>query len=226
MICGGITDITTARVYDPNGNDETLRSEVKRYCQDDMFDVLDLAATKNPDAKLAVIGYFPAISPMTSSGKILNAWLETLSFPRPFKVFANNPIVRPLFFEKLRKRAIVRSRIWFEESNKNFRIAVDRINEKYGRQRAVFIESPLTDDNAAEAPNTLLFRMGKGGVVKDPQARGRIKDCREALPELKRSTGIEYSVRLCEVAAIGHPDPAGSRAYAEAIKSALRPILR
>jgi hypothetical protein len=225
MISGGITDITTSRVFDPKGNDDVLRAEIKQYCQDDMFDVLDLAATKNPNAKLAVIGYFPAITAKSSSSKLLNAWLELLSFPRPFKFLANNPISRRLFFEKLRKRGIERSRIWLEESDRNLQIAVERINQKYGPRRAIFIKCPLTDEQSAEAPNTMLFRMGKGGIVKDAMARSRIKDCREALPELKRSTGIEYSIRLCEAAAVGHPDPAGSRMYAEAIKTAITPLL-
>jgi hypothetical protein len=224
MIGGGITDITTARVFDPRGNDDTLRAEIRQYCRDDMYDVLELAVSRHPNATIAVIGYFPVITSKTASDKILNDWLEAMSFPRPLKVIANNPITRPLFFTKLKKRAIVRSRIWFEESNKNLQEAVDMLNAKHGSTRAVFIRTPLTEDNAAEAPNTLLFKMGKGGVVMDSVAHERIKDCREALPALKKTTGIDYPVRLCEIAAVGHPNPEGSRAYAEAIKAALKPI--
>lgn len=225
MISGGITDITTSGVYNPKGNDDELRTWIKKYCQDDMFDVLDLAATKNPDAKLVVIGYFPAISPKSDKKKIFNAWLEVLDFPRAFKWTVNNSLVRPFYFDKPNKRGIERSRIWIEESTRHLKLAVDRINQKYGAGRAVFIESPLTEEHSAEAPNTMLFRMGKGGVVKDPMAQSRIKDCRKALPELKAATGIDYPVRLCEVASIGHPDPSGSRAYADAIKKILGPIL-
>ena len=226
MICGGITDITTSRVFNPKGDDDELRAEVRRYCRDHMFDVLELAANKNPKAAMAVIGYFPAITPYSANGKMLNAWLETLSFPRTLKAFVNNPVVRPMIFNKLKKRGIERSRIWLEESDKNLKAAVEAINEKFHSRRAVFVQTPLKEENAAEAPNTLLFRMGKGGVVADSVAHERIRQCREALPELKRSTGIDYPVRLCEVAAIGHPNPAGAKAYAEAIKSAISPIIR
>lgn len=226
MICGGITDITTSRVFNPKGNDDELRSEIKRYCRDDMYDVLDLAATKHPEAKLAVIGYFPAISSSSTKSKILNAWLEALGFPRGLKAFVNNPLVRPIAFNGLAKRGIERSRIWLEESNRNLEAAVNAINEKHRSKRAAFVRTPLKDENAAEAPNTKLFRMGKNGIVADAVAHERIKDCREALPKLKNSTGIDYPVRLCEVAAVGHPDPAGARAYAEAIKSAVGPLIR
>lgn len=226
MICGGITDITTSRVFDPKGDDDALKAEIKKYCHDDMYDLLEHAKANNPDATLVVIGYFPAVSPKSSSSKLLNAWLEALSFPRPLKFAANNPLGRKIFFDKLKKRAIERSRIWVDESNRNFASAVEAINAKYGPGRAVFVRSPLTEDNAVEAPDTKLFRMGKGGVVKDAVSPSRIKDCRESLPELKRSTGIDYPVRLCEIASIGHPDPSGARLYAEAIKSAVLPILK
>ncbi len=226
MISGGITDITSSKVFDPKGNDDELRAAVKKYCRDDMYDVLEYAIAKNPEAKLAVIGYFPAISPKSSSSKLLNAWLEALSFPRPLKFVANNSLGRKMFFDKLKKRGIERSRIWLEESNKNLGLTVDAINAKYGVRRAVFVRSPLTEDNAVEAPDTKLFRMGKGGVVKDSVSSSRIKECRESLPELKRSTGIDYPVRLCEIASIGHPDPNGARLYAEAISSAVLTIIK
>ncbi len=225
LICGGITDITAARVFDPRGNDQELRAEIRKYCRDDMFDVLAFAAEKNPQAKLAVIGYFPTITANSSNSKMLNAWLEVMSFPRVLKSFVNNPLVRPIFFNKLKRRGIERSRIWLEESNRNLKEAVDMLNAKLQSERAVFVRTPIKDENAAETPNTLLFRMGKGGVVTDPVAHERIKDCRQALPDLKRSTGIDYPLRLCEIAAIGHPNPAGARAYAEAIKSAVSPLL-
>ena len=161
MISGGITDITTSGVYNPKGNDDELRTWIKKYCQDDMFDVLDLAATKNPDAKLVVIGYFPAISPKSDKKKIFNAWLEVLSFPRAFKWTVNNSLVRPFYFDKPNKRGIERSRIWIEESTRHLKLAVDRINQKYGAGRAVFVESPLTEEHSAEAAKHHAFQNGQ-----------------------------------------------------------------
>lgn len=222
MISGGITDITTSRVYDPKGKDDILRAEIKKYCGDDMFDVLDHAVAKHPNAKLVVIGYFHTITEHSSSSKLLNAWLEALSFPRVLKFVANNPIVRPIFFNKLRKGAIRRSKLWLEESDRNLSEAVNRINAKHGSGRAIFVQSPLTEEHAAEAPKTKLFTMGKDGIVKDAKARERVRDCRVALPKLKKETTIDYPVRLCEVAAIGHPNPAGSQAYADAITAKLK----
>jgi hypothetical protein len=226
MITGGITDITTSRVYNPEGDDDELRREARLYCFEHMYDVLARAAELHPNALMAVVGYFPGIGPNSSDKRLLNAWLEALDTSGFKKSLMNNPLVRPLFFPKLKKRAIERSRIWVEESNKHFASAVDKLNKTLGSERALFIRAPLTEDDATEAPNTKVFRMGKGGVVSDPMARIRIRDCNDALPKLKAETGIDYPVRLCEIAAIGHPDPAGARAYAEAIKTALAPRMR
>jgi lysophospholipase L1-like esterase len=226
MLTGCIPDITVSKVLDPYGDNEELPLQIQKYCQDDMYDVLELAATKNPNALLAVIGYYPMLSPKTSGTRLFNNWLEIKSFPRPFKPLANNGLVRKLFFNKLRKKGIVRSRIWFDESTKRLQAAVDKLNSNHGAQRAVFVKSPITEDTCFETPNTLLFRMGKKGVTDDPLYAQRLANCKPTMAELKRSTGIDYPVRLCEMAAVGHPNPAGSRAYAEAIKSALATRLR
>lgn len=190
-----------------------------------MFDVIELAANKNPNAQIAVIGYFPMISPKTPGKKLFNSWLESMDFPGALKPLANNALTRPLFFSRLRKKGIARSRIWLDESNKAFQAAVDKLNAKHGRTRAVFIKTPITEDGALEAPNTMLFKMGKKGVVEDPKYASRVTECNKALPELKRSTGINYPVRLCEIAGVGHPNPAGARAYAEVIKAKVAPLM-
>ena len=67
--------------------------------------------------------------------------------------------------------------------------------------------------------------MVKNGGAEDPLYHQRRADCDKALPELKKSTGIEYPVRLCEIGGVGHPNPAGARAYADAIKATLTPLL-
>ena len=221
LVTGCITDITTSRVYNPKGDDDELRREIQQYCGDDMYDVIERAAELHPNALIAVVGYFPAIGPKSSNKKLLNAWLEALSASGFRKAMLNNPIILPLFFNKLKKRAMERSKIWLEESDKTLKAAVEKLNAKYKTKRAVFIEAPLTLDHATEAPDTKLFRMGKNGIVTDPMAKSRIKDCNDSLPKLKAETGIDFPIRLCEIAAIGHPDPAGARAYFDAIKGVL-----
>jgi hypothetical protein len=103
--------------------------------------------------------------------------------------------------------------------------AVAKFNSESGAQ-AVFVKTPITEDTAFETPDSLLFRMGKKGRVEDFLYDERKAQCARALPDLKKRTGVDYPVRFCEIAAVGHPNIEGSRAYAESIKMALGPVLR
>jgi hypothetical protein len=225
LLSGCITDITVAKVLDPEGNDDLLRQWAKRYCHDDMLELLQQAGRLHPNAMIAIIGYFPMVSPKSDGVRLFNSWLEARGTKRPLKWMMNNPLMRRLYFQKVGNRAIARSRLWFDESNKNLEAAIDDFNKGSNRTRAILVRSPLSEENSVEAPNTLLFRMGKNGVPEDPVYLERKADCDAALPELKRSTGLVYSVRFCEVAGVGHPNPAGARAYADAVISALPSVL-
>jgi hypothetical protein len=226
LLSGCITDITVAKVLDPEGDDALLKQQAEQFCYNDMLDLLNHAGRLHPQASIAVVGYFPMISPQSDGKRLFNGWLEARDTSRVKKWFMNNPLTRKLIFQKIGDSAVRRSRIWFEESNKQLQRAVDDFNRAASRRRAVFVRSPLTEDNAVEAPNTMLFRMLKNGIPEDPMFQDRKADCNQALPELKRSTGLDYPIRFCEVAGVGHPNPTGGRKYADAIISALPTVLR
>lgn len=221
MLTGGITDITVKKVLDPFGEEKWLYDEIRKYCRDHMLDVLEHISQKFPDALIAVVGYFPMLGPKTRGSRLFNAWLEAMDYPGYLKPIVNNVVTRR-FFSRMRKKGIERSRIWVTESDRNLKEAVDLHNAKVGRQQAVFLPSPLTEDHALETKDTRLFRMAKKGRVEDPLYDKRGEQCRATLPDLEAVTGIDHSVRLCEIAAIGHPNAAGAKDYADAIISGLR----
>lgn len=222
MITACITDITVEGVLDPRQDPAKLPPMIREVCGDKVRELVRHAAELNPNALIAVVGYFPIISEHSSSSRIFNGYLVSKNIPRAIRWMVNNALVRKLAFGKLRRRAIERSKIWFDESNRSLQAAVDAANAGLSEPRAVFIRSPFTEENAAEAPRTLLFRMRKSGKVEDPLFERRKADCRIHLTELKRSTGIDVNPGRCSIAAVGHPDPAGARAYADAIIDALR----
>ncbi len=226
LLSGGITDISVAKLLDPFGKTELLPDLIRKYCRDDMYDLLAHISSLNTNALIVVIGYFPIISAKTPASKLFNDWLETMSFPRILKPFANNPLTRPLIFRSVKKNAINTSELWLRESNENLKAAIEKLNTGLGKIRAIFVPSPITEDTCLETPNTLLFRMAKRGIPEDELFQKRKSECRTSLPELKKSTGLNYPVRYCEIAAVGHPNPAGAKAYADAVTAAIRPFLR
>ena len=223
MLSGGITDISVAKLLDPFGDDSKLPELIEKSCGDGIFELLERSRSLYPQALIVVVGYFPILSSKTDGGKLFNGWLESMAFPRFLKSLANNPLTRSVFFRDIRRKTINRSRIWFSESSKQMKAAVDRFNHVHGGEIAVFVPSPITEETCLETPDTLLFRMGKMGRSEDPLFAERSAECRTALPELKRSTGLNYPVRYCEIAAIGHPNQAGARAYADSIITAISP---
>jgi lysophospholipase L1-like esterase len=224
MLTGGIVDITVAGVLHPLGDEKKLKKQIIQYCNEDMFRFLDQSAKVFPNALFVVVGYFPIFSPKSDTAKAFNSVLEAFAFPRPLKLFANNVLIRP-FFRIVKKKAINRSRVWFEDSNRELQTAVNRLNEKTGKQRAVFVKSPFTEDEALETPNSLLFRMKEKGRINDYLYNERLIECKKVLGNLRKSTGIKQSIRQCEIAAIGHPTPEGSKVYAQAIESVLKKTL-
>ncbi|MGB2750765.1 MAG: hypothetical protein WBC19_01800 [Pyrinomonadaceae bacterium] len=225
LLTAGVTDISVEGVLNPYEDPQKLKPLIEEVCGKRVGKLLEQTGQSNPDAQIGVIGYYPMLSKRSSRKAVFNAWLEVLDVPNWKQGFANNPIMRPILFGRLFNRAVERSRIWSAESDRQLKKSIAEHNSKVGREQAIFISSPLTEENTAEAPNTLLFRMRKNGTVEDPQYLARKSDCKEAFVDLERTTGIKYHLKRCTVAAVGHPNPAGARSYFEAIKTAIKPIL-
>jgi lysophospholipase L1-like esterase len=224
MLTGGINDITTSVILDPFGDDENLRREIAKYCRDSMLDLLCRAGAAFPNAKIALLGYFPLVSPKTSTGQFFNALLEVFRAPRPLKPLVNNLFTKQ-FFKLIYKKSAKRSRIWVEESNRCFREAIASFNSGQDTPRAVFIESPIGEENCFGTKKPLVFGMGKKGRTADLTYDERSVECRKAAPILGKAPDLKYSVHFCEISGLAHPNIEGSRAYAEAIKISLGPYL-
>jgi lysophospholipase L1-like esterase len=225
IVTCGINDITTTVILDPFGDDEQLRRDIAKYCRDSMTDLLRKAGAAFPNAQIALVGYFPLVSPKTASGRFFNALLEVYDLPRPLKPLANNPLTKQ-FFKIFHKKSARRSRLWVAESNRRFREAVAEFNVGFEKPRAVFIESPITEENCFGTRNPLVFGMGKGGRTEDPTYDERAVECRNVAPTLQNIPGLKYSVPFCQISGLAHPNVEGARAYAEAIKAGLKGVAR
>lgn len=223
LLTGGITDIKVSEVLNPYASDDKLRKDIERYCQRAMLEILRHCALVFPRALVAVVGYYPIVSAETPTKNLFEAVLELYETPRLLKPVINNAAQRNLYLGRLHKKLTRRSQIWFEDSNRAFQRAVSKINAELEATRAVFIKSPLTAANSYAAEQTLLWEID-GKTIKDDQYEQRKSACRAALPALRASTRQTYRTRLCELASVGHPNPAGAAKIAEAIKNELRPF--
>lgn len=224
LLTAGITDIAVEGVLDPFGKEAVLRKEIATYCGAQMAELLGHISKANPNATIVVLGYYPIISKQSRASRVFNGWLESRETASFLKPIFNNALTRTLFFSRIRKKVIKRSKVWLEDSNYHLRKAVESHNAVVASQKAVFVPSPLTDDDAVEAPNTKLFRMKKNGDIEDPLFAERTADCAAVLNDLNSKAKLKYRPSRCAMAAVGHPDPNGAAAYADAVKAALAPM--
>jgi lysophospholipase L1-like esterase len=225
LISGGITDLEVADILNGKGDDAKLKADITKYCGNSMFNLLEKSAIAFPNAKIIVVGYFPPISTKSKGSKVFNAMLELYKIPRPLKPFVNNVLTRQ-FLKKMQKKAIRRSQIWFEDSNKEFQNAISKLNAKSDKPRAFFVQSPINDENTFGTKNSLLWEMGKKGKSGDQNYDARKIACTADLKEINNATKLNYPTRFCELSGLGHPNIEGSKAYAEAVKDKLKQILQ
>jgi hypothetical protein len=223
MLTGGIADIEVANILDIFGDEKTFREAVPKFCGEKMSELLAHSAETFPNALIAVVGYYPMISKKSSTRKVFDAIMELYDFPRITKPILNNPLTKPIL-KMIRKRVIKRSKFWAENSNIELQKSVERLNLKLGKRQAIFIKSPITEENCFGTKNSLLWGMAKKGRSEDEIYEERTATCRRELTELTKNKEVNYSMRFCELAGIGHPNIEGSKAYAEAIKDELEKI--
>ncbi|REJ77469.1 MAG: hypothetical protein DWQ47_13915 [Acidobacteria bacterium] len=221
MVSGGITNITVKGIIDPFADTSDLRDDIKKYCGDSMKDLLGEIGDAFPKACIAVIGYYPMISPKSSTGDIYNAVLELYGISGPLKPVMNN-IVTKQFFKILHSKMTKRSRIWSEDSDRELRGVVAAHNESVGREAAVFVESPIDESTCFATKRTLLWNMAKKGRAEDDMFDHRKETCGEAIDSMG-DIDINFNKRFCELAGLGHPNREGAILYAENIKQALEP---
>ncbi len=221
MLTGGITDTRLTRILDPFRGNAGLRREIEKHCGEDMFGLLRRIARRFPNALIVLVGYYPFISKYSLRKQIVRHVMEIEDLPDPLQAVINNSLGRQLYKYYL-KKMIARSMIWAEGSTTEFKKTVARLNAEFGTQRAVFVASPIKEENSLAAPKTLVFELGKNDKPQDPMAAERKALCQETLPDLRKSIDLKFGTRVCEMAGIGHPDQEGAKAIAQAIQNDLK----
>ena len=225
MLTGGITDVLVANTVNPFVKEEKVRALIHKYCNEAMGGLLEKTTAAFPNAVIVVIGYFPIISTRSEINKIARYLFKAIKFPHPLQFALTNGLSRQ-FLKILRRKMARRSRLWVAESNRATRAAIARVNARFNRQRIIFVESPITEENCFGTKNSLLWETDKDNFPSDERYAERKQMCSEVFEEIKFDHYGKLSVRLCELAAIGHPNVEGAKAFAGAVKQKLEPIFR
>jgi len=223
MLSGGITDVLVANTINPFLKERKMRELIHKYCNEAMFNLLEHSIKTFPNALIIVIGYFPIISTGSDVDKISRYLFKPIKFPHTLQWTLTNGLSKQ-GMKILRKKMAKRSRMWVAESNREMREAIEKMNAKFDAPKVLFVESPITEENCYGTKNSLLWETDKDNLPGDERYSERKTMCPKVFDELKYQHYGNLSVRMCELAAIGHPNVEGAKAFAEAIKNRLKTV--
>ena len=220
LLDGGINDFGSKKILspDPTVGRAWVREHTRKLCVDRMKGLLPQVATAFPNAKIVITNYFQIVSEKSDMayvwellrfwdiiGGTTNAMSELLRTKMSDQALA--------FHEEstsgLREAVLEANRqlVATDKSSAPVRVAaqVDLASRSAGR--VAFAEIPFGPQHAYGAPQTFLFYLNE----PDPAAAVRKPICQEQVP----NASPEFP--NCLLAAAGHPNVQGARAYADAI---------
>jgi len=207
LMNGGINDVEIQRVFNPMIPQYEIELHIRNYCVRDLLAILQLATQKFLNARILVLGYYPALSHLSRAEGVesLYSLVHGVKFA-------------PLFHADLFRNELVEHclRFW-KLSTGLFRSAVTHVNREAGTKRAVFVDSGMEEANAAYAPESLLWECESNDPTKAPDD-AVAERC--AAYELVGAGDLQKNQVL--LSAVGHPNVAGAARMAEqCIKAAV-----
>ena len=219
LLDGGINDFGSKTILnpDPTVGRAWVRRVTRDVCVDRMKGLLPAVATAFPNAKVVITNYFQIVS---EKSDMVIIW-ELLQFWDVVGGAVN------FMSDSLRQKLSDQSLAFHEESTAGFREAVQettrtllasdkgsppvnvavRLARAPRPSRVALAEVPFGPRNAYGAPETFLFHVNEpdpAASVRKPVCMSQVPNASPALPN-------------CLLAATGHPNVDGARAYANAI---------
>ena len=241
LVNGGANDLGSANLLNPFRKESWMKKKTARIFGEDMPKLLESIYSTFPQARILVMGYYPAISIETSSEhicnliksvsgidryeRIINKFLKFLGIKNRRFDACTSQFVRENV-DELIKTLTSLSTIWFDESNRYLQQSVNDLNEKYplnpvagnDPRRAIFVRAPFGSKNAYAAPETYLWQVVLGEAPGNYKSNDVFYQLREQVCSCKHIRLEGFSLKKCFIAGAGHPNIDGARKYAEAIR--------
>jgi hypothetical protein len=214
VLDGGINDVDVRTILNPLASDAALAAATRRACRGVMAGLLNaVRGTFLGATRIVVTGYYPIVSADSDldllvgllTGMGLLAGVVSGGVPG-LPVFGWGPLGAFLFKQWLVDRLTARSALFAATAN----TALAETIAGAGDSRVALAIPGFGPRNAIFAPDSFLFDVSIGGgrlSPTDPVAATRVPLCGGTL--------------TCEIASIGHPNPAGANAYFDAINALL-----
>lgn len=220
LVTAGSSDVAIPNIVAPRAPTEhgSFRQWIGARCGDRMRGLLPAIADAFPTAKILVTGFPQIVSEQTDAME-LGRYLGALGVTAAGSVVESGGVLprealRALATAAVKAASARQSALFAEESCKVLRDAVDHANGNHASRRVGFIDvrSRWTARNAYGAPESFFWHFTAPGEPPDNTAHARNAVCKTHTTV----AGMPLDI-MCVQAAMGHPNVAGARAYADAI---------
>src|SRR5262249_41825332 len=197
---GSINDVEIQRVFNPMVPQYELELHTRNYCGRDFLILLRQVVRRFQRARVLVLGYYPGLSHQS----------------RPEGVEAFYSLIHGMQFVPVGEPQLFRHEIvehclrFWKLSNGLLRGAVEHVNREAGRTRAVFVDSGMSEANAAYASQSLLWELDPADPERAPD---EVAEERRAACELVGAGPLQ--MRQGRLASAGHPNVAGAALMAQ-----------
>jgi hypothetical protein len=217
LVDGCANDVGVGRILDPKTDPAELESLTWQFCRDEMRLLLLRLREMAPQAHIVVTGYFPFLSGESALDGI-EQWVPTQS-TAVFHIGDFWDTVHDL---------TTNATVFHDTSRESLAAAVEAVNaDTIGQPAIAFADPNFGPRNATFASEAWLWGLTLNETLahtfewgadlrlfpEDPLLDYRLSACLEA--------GVLSDFLSCVYTSVGHPNPAGARAYADAIAESL-----
>lgn len=203
ILSGGINDINIRTILNPLTTPDELMRKTEQHCERDLTQTLLKAAGRFPNAKIAVVAYYPILSAESDLGRVF-PWLQAMGVGAPPWT------VQATLFDRI----VELSMLFWSYSSRAIQRAVQTANEA-ASGRVMYVSPLFNQSHSVFASDPWLFGLSSNFGPQDSMAEQRRAQCDLVIP-----SSDPIARETCYRASAGHPNQKGAAAYAAAILTA------
>jgi lysophospholipase L1-like esterase len=212
VLDAGINDVDLTVILDPLTTPQQIEALVESYCYQHMLWLIEKLTAKFKNARIVIAAYYEFLTEESQRGYIRTLLRALGNVPGGFIA---DGLLR-LVMGRMKKRLLENCDTFSDESLIAFQRVADEINGRSKSKRVLVARPNIGTQNAAFASDPWVFGVRSDLSPQDPQAEVRAAACQQTDITRKRPF-------ICSRASVGHPNPKGAKAYAEAVFAVLQP---